>query len=109
MPRDAGQFDTQLRRRICTKTANATNGDREQDFTDGNYLWCKVEYTGSTVRDDFGSEQTTVTATIYVHNSPTLTTQDRLRDEDGKDWRIDSLYPGDDEIICDCYQYDGDA
>lgn len=107
MPRDPGQFDTRLQRLVCSRSTSPTSGEREATFTPGAYYWCRLEITGSTVRDDFDSNQTAVTATIFVNGFPALTALDRLEDEDGGVWRIDSLYRGDQETVCDCYQFDG--
>lgn len=105
MPRDAGQYDTRLQRLTCAKAADAM-GDRVADYLPDEWYWCKVEYTGSEVREDFNSEQTAVTATVYVHGFPLLAAVDRFQGDDGKHWHIVSIYPGDDEWVCDCFQYD---
>ena len=107
MPRDPGQYTSRLRRLVCSRPRNASSGSPEPTFTGGDYYWAKVDITGSTMRDDYDSQQPAVTSTIFVHGSPTLTALDRLQDEDGLVWRIDTLYSDGDELVCDCFRLDG--
>lgn len=105
----AGTYNTPLLRMVNTKTKDTTNGQQVEEWTitPGAYLWCAVESVNSRVRTDYGSAQTTQEATIRVRNYPTLTALDRLRDaSDGTTWVIDSLYTGDNEIVCDCHAWD---
>jgi head-tail adaptor len=103
----AGNYNTRLQRMVCVRTKNATNGDLEESFTPGAYYWCAVEYTGSSVRDDWDGNQTAQDITVRVRNFPDLTALDRFQDADGREIVIESMYPGSDEWVCECYSRDG--
>lgn len=102
----AGEYDTPLQRLAQSTAKNATNGQEEETFTPGSWYWCAVEVTNSRRTTDYGSQQTTQEATIRVRNYPTLTALDRLQDGSGTTWVIDSMYTGDDELVCDCHAWD---
>lgn len=91
---------------VCSRVKNNTNGDLEESFSAGAYYWCAVEYAGSTVRDDYDGQQTSQNITVRVRNFPALSALDKFTDEDGKEIVIESIYKGDNELICECYSYD---
>jgi len=106
---DAGNYDTMLQRLTCTRTKNPTNGDLEDAHAPGDWYWCRLEYTGSSVRDDWDGQQTAQDVTIGVRNFPALSPLDQFRDADGRVYEIESIRPGDDEWVCSCFSRDGDA
>lgn len=107
----AGEYAWRLRRLVNNGNRSTTDGGPEPTYTPGAYYWCAIDYTGSSVRDDYQGNQSARDAVIRVQGFPTLSPLDRLLDLDGRTWRIESLFPDRDgyQLVVNAYSLDSEA
>ncbi len=105
----AGTYPTRLRRTVCTRTPHPTNGQLVETFTPGEWYWCRLEYLGSSVRDENGGERTVRDVRVSVRNNPPLSVLDEFETEDGETVEIEGISPGDDELICEGFLRDAES
>lgn len=101
----AGEYTDRMQRLVRSTTTNAI-GEEAETFTGGAFYWCSISEDSSRRVSEVGGMQTGITATIAVHNYPTLYTVDMLRDTSDRTWKIEGIRNGDNELIVDCYTDD---
>lgn len=105
MANPAGIYTSRLRRLEGVRTKDTATGEDVLSHEEGAYYWCAIEeapgrretVTGRTVTGSF--------ATIRIRNYPDIAVDDLLKDEAyDQFWHIETIYQGDNEMICDAYQ-----
>lgn len=106
-----GDYNKRLQRLVCNGERSTTDGGPEPTYTAGAWYWCAIDYTGSSVRDDYDGNQSAQDAVIRVRGNPTLSPRDKFQDADGRLWVIESMFPNPNvfELVVNAYSRDSEA
>jgi head-tail adaptor len=94
----AGDYPDRVRILRRNATVDEIGGVHECFFYDG-WLWARVEEENGRRENEYGGTQTGADGTIYIRNYPDISPLDRIEDNYGLVWRIDSIHQGDDELL----------
>lgn len=103
----AGRYSTTFTRLVYSMTQDTDTGAPvEVWYPQAGRLWGELSIDNGRRETEYGGLQTGQYATVTLNQYPTLDARDRLLDDEGETWVIESRYSGDNETICQVHSLD---
>lgn len=106
----AADYTSRLKWLKVVRPTDSTYGNKLDTYETNGYLRCAVDESSGQRQTEDGSIQTGARGTIRIRQYPSFTALDLLYDEAfGYVWQVESLYVGNNELVCDAFRLDNDS